>query len=154
MQRLTRYPLLISQILRYTNEHIDPNETLALRDAMNTAQRFLDTTNESIRQRQSEERLAALSEKLNAGSSETRIKLDLTQPTRWMGPRRILRDDVLVKQRSARKITVVLCNDIVLLLTGGQEADDHLYRMPLPLEELVIRDVPPGLKGRGRCNEY
>lgn len=71
-----------------------------------------------------------------------------------MGPRHILRDDVLVKQRSARKITVVLCNDIVLLLTGGQEADDHLYRMPLPLEELVIRDVPPGLKGRGRCNEY
>lgn len=152
VQRLTRYPLLIAQIVRYTKEHIDPDEAAALRHARATAQQYLDTTNESIRQRQSDERLASLSERLNATSARgAQVKLDLTQPTRWMGPRRIVREEVLSKQRSGRKICVLLCNDVVLLLSGGTEADERLYRMPLPLQELVVGEVPAGLKGRGAC---
>lgn len=149
MQRLTRYPLLISQIVRYTDERHVPDEVAALQKAAATAQRFLDTTNESIRQRQSDERLASLSDRINSATAASQVRLDLTHPTRWMGPRRILRDDVLTKQRSGRKIAIVLCNDVVLLLTGGRDSDERLYRMPLPLEELVVRDVPPGLTGRG-----
>lgn len=156
MQRLTRYPLLFGQILKYTDQDDNPDEVAALRRAMSTAQRLLDSTNEAIRQRQTEERLAMLSERINASTVSAtgraaEVKLDLTHQTRWMGPRRILRDEVLTKQKSGRRITVVLCNDIVLLLSGlsgASEADEYLYRMPMPLEELVVRDVPAGLTGR------
>lgn len=160
MQRLTRYPLLIGQILRYTNEEdADPEEYKSLRNAMSNAQSLLDTTNESIRQRQSDERLIDLTEKINASSAASQngtnqVKLDLTQKTRWMGERKILREEILIKQKSGRKITVILCNDLVILLSGRRttngntNVDQYLYRMPMPLEELVVRDVPSGLTGR------
>ncbi|PWN31681.1 Dbl homology domain-containing protein [Meira miltonrushii] len=159
MQRLTRYPLLIGQILRYTNEEdADPQEYKSLRNAMANAQSLLDTTNESIRQRQSDERLVELTEKINASSAgengTSQVKLDLTHKTRWMGPRRILREEVLIKQKSGRRLSVILCNDLVILLSGRRttdgntNVDQYLYRMPMPLEELVVRDVPSGLKGR------
>lgn len=159
MQRLTRYPLLIGQILRYTNEKdADPQEYKSLRTAMANAQSLLDTTNESIRQRQSDERLVELTEKINASSAgqngTSQVKLDLTQKTRWMGQRRILREEVLIKQKSGRRISVILCNDLVILLSGrrttdgNSNVDQYLYRMPMPLEELVVRDVPSGLTGR------
>lgn len=141
MQRLTRYPLLFSQILRYTNTEVDPAEASDVRGAMQASQRLLDRTNEAIRSRESNERLAAISHTLSVGGQ---MKLDLTKPTRWMGERTIIRADVLAKQKSGRKIDIVLCSDILLLLSG-----DRLYRMPLPLEEVVVRDVGSGLTGRG-----
>lgn len=79
-----------------------------------------------------------------------------------MGERRILKEDVLTKQKSGRKLTALLCSDFLILLNDGQ-----LYRMvsrcdsgsransltpalkqPMPLEELVVREVPSGVRGR------
>lgn len=160
MQRLTRYPLLIGQILRYSNEEdVDRQELKSLQNAMTKAQSLLDITNESIRQRQSDERLVDLTEKINASSAGqqngmNQVKVDLTQKTRWMGQRKILREEILIKQKSGRKITVILCNDLVILLAGKRttdgntNVDQYLYRMPMPLEELIVRDVPSGLTGR------
>ena len=140
MQRLTRYPLLISQIVRYTNAEVDPRESKDLRMAMQTSQQLLDKTNEAIRVRESNEKLSQISETLSVGGQ---VKLDLTKPTRWMGERAIIKEDSLTKQKSGRKIDVVLCSDILLLLSSNR-----LYRMPLPLEEIIVRDVPAGLTGR------
>jgi hypothetical protein len=140
MQRLTRYPLLISQIVRYTvQEETDEKEWKDLHSAMSSSQRLLDTVNEAIRMRESTEKLQAISNNLSRGE----VKLDLTKPTRWMGQRTILREEVLTKQKSGRKVEVVLCSDLLLLLSG-----DRLYRIPMPLEEIVVRDVPAGLTGR------
>lgn len=141
MQRLTRYPLLISQILRYTNEDVDPIEWKNLHSSMITSQRLLDTVNEAIRARESNEKLALISKNL---SSKGDFSLDLTKPTRWMGPRTIIKEEVLFKQKSGRKIEVVLCSDLLLLLV-----EDRLYRIPMPLEEVIVRDVPTKLTGRG-----
>lgn len=79
-----------------------------------------------------------------------------------MGERRILKEDVVTKQKSGRKLTALLCSDFLILLNDGQ-----LYRMvsdhnitprdttltlaltqPMPLEELVVREVPAGVRGR------
>lgn len=141
MQRLTRYPLLISQIVRYTDGDIDPREMKDLQSAMFSSQQLLDTTNEAIRARESYDRLESISKSL---SVDGQVTLDLTKSTRWMGSRSIIREDVLLKQKSGRKIDVVLCTDLLVLLSGNR-----LYRMPMPLEEIVVRDVPAGLTGRG-----
>lgn len=52
--------------------------------------------------------------------------LDLTAPTRYMGPRRLLKEGVLVKAKSGRRLHAVLCNDIMVLMDAHAQS---LYRM-------------------------
>ncbi|KAN0063587.1 hypothetical protein ACQY0O_004035 [Thecaphora frezii] len=127
MQRITRYPLLISQILRYTPpSHAD---IPALKRAQRTAERILNETNESIRHRESNDLLALISS-LPIGEQ---ARLDLTKPTRFLGDRRVVKDATLNKARSSRAVRVVLCNDLVVLLTEGGKG---LYRMPVTLDQV------------------
>ncbi|KAI6004716.1 hypothetical protein EDD15DRAFT_2359474 [Pisolithus albus] len=160
MQRLTRYPLLIRQILQYTDpptstpdlsvasrltlslptEHAE-RESIA--NSLACAERKLEEVNETIRDREGRERLGEVSEELRIGKD----RLDLTLPTHHLGPRRLLKEGVLVKAKSGRKLRVLLCSDILLLLneseSGGlyrvassQHYDPHLF--PLPVHELEI----------------
>ncbi|ELU37390.1 protein binding protein [Rhizoctonia solani AG-1 IA] len=47
--------------------------------------------------------------------------LDLTAPTRYMGPRRLIKEGVLVKAKSGRRLHAVLCNDILILMDAAAE---------------------------------
>ena len=76
-----------------------------------------------------------------------------------MGPRKLLGEGILTKNRSGRKIRVLLCNDI-LLMTDLDEK--QLYKMvrrlkllpiicesdfhakPLQVADLEVRDLPGG----------
>ena len=145
MQRITRYPLLFQQILRYTEEDHPDHPTVAA--ALQTAQSLLDTTNEAIRQQETNEQLKKLSENLYIGQA----RLDLTKPTRFMGPRTILKQDTLAKAKSGRKLQVILCNDMLLLLAVGasdSSAPPQLYHMPMPLEEISVRELVGKLTGK------
>lgn len=139
MQRLTRYPLLLNQILKYTpQDHIDyPFITQGIR----VAETILGDTNERIRDAESRERLKTLSQTLYIGDE---ARVDLTKPTRCQGHRKIIKEETLLKAKSktGRKLTLVLCNDLLLILDGR---DGGLYRMPAPLEEVVVRST----RGRG-----
>jgi hypothetical protein len=53
-------------------------------------------------------------------------RLDLTEPTRYMGPRRLLREGIVTKAKSGRKLHVFLCSDILVLTDEGIKT---LYRM-------------------------
>jgi hypothetical protein len=53
-------------------------------------------------------------------------RLDLTAPTRDMGPRKLLKEGLLSKSKSGRKLNVFLCNDIMVLTDAVSKA---LYRM-------------------------
>jgi len=66
VQRVTRYPLLIGQIVKYTNE--DHPDYEPLKRSQRTAEAILNTTNEAIRSRENKERLKVLSENLYIGS--------------------------------------------------------------------------------------
>jgi len=137
---MTRYPLLIGQILKYTEaDHADWE---ALKKANTIAEGILASTNELIRENESRDRLRLLSQTLYVGDE---ARIDLTKPTRFMGDRKILKEEVLGKARSksGRKLTLILCNDLLLILTGP-----HLYRMPAPLEEIVVKEASSGIKGR------
>lgn len=138
MQRITRYPLLIKQILQYT----EPDQDRELTErALHTAEGILDTINEAIRAQEGYDRLKALSQDLWIGQGCVLLapvsdihaptfkfyrRLDLTAPTRHLGDRKLLREGLLSKAKSGRKLRGFLCSDLLLL------TDEHgktLYRM-------------------------
>ncbi|KAJ7041981.1 hypothetical protein C8F04DRAFT_1077868 [Mycena alexandri] len=134
MQRITRYPLLLKQILNYT----EPGEEhKAIQKSIATSEKILDHINESIRDQEGHETLKRISQNLWIGQG----RLDLTAPTRYMGMRRLLREGVLVKAKSGRKLYGFLCSDILVLTDTSIKT---LYRMPIPLNEAQVKDVPGG----------
>jgi len=126
MQRITRYPLLLRQILHHTDSDGERGD---LESSILAAESILDSINESIRENEGAERLAVLSQDLYIGQG----RLDLTAPTRFLGRRRLIREGELTKARSGRKLHAILCNDILVLTDASARA---LYRMPIPLTEL------------------
>lgn len=58
---------------------------------------------------------------------KTKIRrLDLTIPTRYMGARKLLKEGLLMKAKSGRKLHAFLCSDILVLT---DESVKMLYRM-------------------------
>ena len=53
-------------------------------------------------------------------------RLDLTAPTRLMGPRTLLKEGIVFKAKSGKKLNAFLCSDILVLL---DESMKNLYRM-------------------------
>ncbi|KAJ1309363.1 hypothetical protein OPQ81_006142 [Rhizoctonia solani] len=130
MQRITRYPLLMKQILHHTQVEA---ERAQISHAIQTTERILEGVNEAIREREGAERLGEISKGLYVGQGH----LDLTAPTRYMGPRRLIKEGVLVKAKSGRRLHAVLCNDVVVLMDAAAQS---LYRMPMALTELNVRE--------------
>ena len=56
-------------------------------------------------------------------------QLDLTAATRYMGPRKLIKEGLLVKAKSGRRLRVFLCNDILVLT---DENPRSIYRMASP----------------------
>ncbi|KAF8172098.1 hypothetical protein BJ912DRAFT_994425 [Pholiota molesta] len=123
MQRVTRYPLLIKQIEKYTEVG---EEYEAIKTSHDMAEKLLEHINETIRQQEGQETLKNISQNLWVGQG----RLDLTAPTRHMGPRRLLKQGVVFKAKSRKKLHAFLCSDILVLL---DESMKNLYRMPIPL---------------------
>jgi len=132
--------LLIKQILQYT----EPDQDRELTErALHTAERILNTINEAIREQEGRDRLKTLSQDLWIGQGWvppnpgldihaltfdffSSRRLDLTAPTRHLGDRKLLREGLLNKAKSGRKLRAFLCSDLLLL------TDEHgktLYRM-------------------------
>ncbi|KAG8968021.1 hypothetical protein FRC03_008886 [Tulasnella sp. 419] len=128
MQRITRYPLLLKQILVHTS--VD-EEYQRIKRTIQTAESILDSINESIREREGMERLSEISKDLFIGQG----RLDLTAPTRNMGRRKLLKEGTLTKAKSGRKLQAFLCSDILVLTDSSARS---LYRMPIPLSELKL----------------
>lgn len=140
VQRLTRYPLLIRQILNYTDTSLSTSGAVGPRDttsstswsdvaeresisvALQTSGKILEEVNETIRDQEGRERLREISRALWIGQG----RLDLTAPTRHLGPRKLIKEGVLTKARSGRKLRAVLCSDILVLVDEGEKG---LYRV-------------------------
>ncbi|KAI0373139.1 hypothetical protein BV20DRAFT_1042030 [Pilatotrama ljubarskyi] len=130
MQRITRYPLLFRQIIHYTEPGEDRSQ---IEDSQHMAEKVLEHINETIREQEGRERLKEVSKDLWIGEG----RLDLTAPTRYMGPRKLLKEGILMKAKSGRKLRAFLCSDILVLT---EEATKSLYRMPLSLAEVEVRE--------------
>lgn len=100
----------------------DIAERKSISAALQTAEKILEDVNETIRDREGIERLGEISRTLWIGQG----RLDLTAPTRHLGPRKLVKEGVLNKAKSGRKLRVLLCNDIMVLV---DEAEKGLYRV-------------------------
>ncbi|EMD34285.1 hypothetical protein CERSUDRAFT_117167 [Gelatoporia subvermispora B] len=134
MQRITRYPLLIKQIVHYTDPSDDRKQ---VERALKMAEKILEHINEAIREQEGRERLKVISQDLWIGQG----RLDLTAPTRYMGPRKLLREGLLMKAKSGRKLRAFLCSDILVLT---EDAAKTLYRTPIPLSGVQVSELPGG----------
>ncbi|KAF8959742.1 hypothetical protein BDZ97DRAFT_1836791 [Flammula alnicola] len=130
MQRVTRYPLLIKQIEKYTEVG---EEYEAIKTAHDMAEKLLEHINETIRQQEGYQTLKEISQNLWIGQG----RLDLTAPTPHMGPRRLIKQGVLFKAKSGRKLHAFLCSDILVLLDDSMK---NLYRMPIPLAHAQVKE--------------
>ncbi|KAG8932121.1 hypothetical protein FRC01_000235 [Tulasnella sp. 417] len=132
MQRITRYPLLLRQVLNYTQSETERKQ---LEWAIATTEGILDSINETIRDSEGTERLAEISRDLYIGEG----RLDLTARTKYLGKRKLVKEGEITKAKSGRKLQLILCNDVLVLLDAAART---LYRMPIPLSELKVRGTP------------
>ncbi|KAI8915202.1 hypothetical protein DFJ77DRAFT_359259 [Powellomyces hirtus] len=145
MQRITRYSLLLKQILHYTPK-AHPDHDGVVR-ALAMAEKEAELVNSAARERESREKLEEVQRVLDLTCDEEH-KLDLAAPTRVLGPRIFIHEGDLTKNKSGRKLHAYVFNDVLLLAQpkGKQERNfkGHLfglYRKPMPLNEIAVRDI-------------
>ena len=100
----------------------DIAESQSIFAALQTADGILGGVNETIRDREGTERLGEMSRALWIGQG----RLDLTAPTRHLGPRKLVKEGVLSKAKIGRKLRMLLCSDTLVLV---DEAGKGLYRV-------------------------
>lgn len=157
MQRITRYPLLIKQVLHYTpKSHPDQKDLLA---ALAHAEQLLTMVNTAAKVADSEWKMSEISGMVDTENIADGVNLDLRSNTRRFGARECLHEGMLFKAKSGRKLYVYLFNDLLLMCeqTGdaassttsdsGQGKMYRVYRKPLPLNEILVGDVAPGTGG-------
>ncbi|KAL5533504.1 hypothetical protein ACEPAF_5280 [Sanghuangporus sanghuang] len=132
MQRITRYPLLIRQILNHSEAE---EERRQITSALESVQRVLNYINEAIREQEGRVRLEQISKNLYVGQG----RLNLARSTNYMGPRKLIREGTLMKHKSGRKLRVFLCNDMIILT---DEAVSRLYKMPIQLNQVNVKELP------------
>ncbi|KAI9478903.1 MAG: hypothetical protein EXX96DRAFT_525777 [Benjaminiella poitrasii] len=132
VQRITRYPLLLRQILNCTPKK-HPDYAL-VRSALSIAQRVIEDVNEETRRYESAQKMSEL----------TRI-IDMEATGRLNIPgREFIMDGVLFKAKSGRKLHGYLFSDILILAEPLKTLNQKgylysLYREPMPLERVSIR---------------
>ncbi|CAG8433988.1 2566_t:CDS:10 [Diversispora eburnea] len=96
LQRITRYPLLIRQILHYTSKDNEDHKNLM--EALHKAEEILEETNEAAREQENEIKLA-----------------EISNMTRLVGKRQFILEGSLKKVKSGRNLYGYLFNDILIL---------------------------------------
>ncbi|XP_072297673.1 intersectin-2a [Eucyclogobius newberryi] len=153
MQRITRYPLLIKNILEHTPEsHADRGP---LRDALDRAEELCSQVNEGVREKENSDRLEWIQSHVQCdGPIEHLVFNSLTN---CLGPRKLLHSGRLSKTKSSRELWAFLFNDFLLLThtakpfsSSGQDKlfspktsiQLKMYKTPLFLNEVLVK-MPP-----------
>ncbi|KAK4521682.1 uncharacterized protein ATC70_004214 [Mucor velutinosus] len=132
VQRITRYPLLLRQILNCTPKK-HPDYAL-VRSALSIAQRVLEDVNEETRRFENIQKMSELSRIIDM---EATGRLNITG-------REFILDGALFKAKSGRKLHGFLFNDILLLAEPLKALSPKgylytLYREPMPIESVSVR---------------
>ncbi|XP_076839345.1 LOW QUALITY PROTEIN: intersectin-1-like [Brachyhypopomus gauderio] len=150
MQRVTRYPLIIKNILENTPEsHPDHSH---LRQALEKAEELCSQVNEGVREKENSDRLEWIQAHVQCeGLSE---QLVFNSVTNCLGPRKFLHSGKLYKAKSNKELYGFLFNDFLLLTQvikplGCSTSDkvfsskSHLqyrmYKTPIFLNEVLVK---------------
>uniref|UniRef100_UPI003AAB5237 intersectin-2-like n=1 Tax=Centroberyx gerrardi TaxID=166262 RepID=UPI003AAB5237 len=152
MQRITRYPLLIKNILEHTPDgHADRGP---LREALERAEELCSQVNEGVREKENSDRLEWIQTHIQCeGLIEHLVFNSLTN---CLGPRKLLHSGRLHKTKSSRELWAFLFNDFLLLthsakpFSSSSSGPDKLfspktniqlkmYKTPLFLNEVLVK---------------
>uniref|UniRef100_A0A8B9L4U1 Intersectin 1 (SH3 domain protein) n=1 Tax=Astyanax mexicanus TaxID=7994 RepID=A0A8B9L4U1_ASTMX len=150
MQRVTRYPLIIKNILENTPEsHPDHSH---LRQALEKAEELCSQVNEGVREKENSDRLEWIQAHVQCeGLSE---QLVFNSVTNCLGPRKFLHSGKLYKAKSNKELYGFLFNDFLLLTQVikplGSSATDkvfsakshlqyRMYKTPIFLNEVLVK---------------
>ncbi|XP_035766352.1 intersectin-2a [Neolamprologus brichardi] len=153
MQRITRYPLLIKNILEHTPDgHADRGP---LREALEQAEELCSQVNEGVREKENSDRLEWIQSHMQCeGPIEHLVFNSLTN---CLGPRKLLHSGRLYKTKSSRELWAFLFSDFLLLTHSAKpfssSGSDKLfspktsiqlkmYKTPLFLNEVLVK-MPP-----------
>ncbi|XP_053301056.1 intersectin-2a isoform X1 [Pleuronectes platessa] len=153
MQRITRYPLIIKNILEHTPEdHVDRGP---LRQALERAEELCSQVNEGVREKENSDRLEWIQSHVQCeGPIE---HLAFNSLTNCLGPRKLLHSGRLCKTKSSRELWAFLFSDFLLLTHSAKpfssSGSDKLfspktniqlkmYKTPLFLNEVLVKTPP------------
>ncbi|KAB0793537.1 hypothetical protein PPYR_13157 [Photinus pyralis] len=148
MQRITRYPLLISKILEHTPTTSTDHQFLV--EALNLADDFLKRLNENVRLKENEERL----EWLQSNVILNDLVINFNGDTNKLGPRKILHYGILTKVKSGKELVGFLFNDFLLLVQPSKASGAtqfnfqrnsnvlyKIYKQPILVKDLTATKV-------------
>ncbi|XP_054434050.1 intersectin-1 isoform X2 [Pteronotus mesoamericanus] len=150
MQRVTRYPLIVKNILENTPEnHPDHSH---LRQALEKAEELCSQVNEGVREKENSDRLEWIQAHVQCeGLSE---QLVFNSVTNCLGPRKFLHSGKLYKAKSNKELYGFLFNDFLLLTQAlkplGSSGTDKvfspksnlqykMYKTPIFLNEVLVK---------------
>uniref|UniRef100_A0A670K317 Intersectin-1 n=1 Tax=Podarcis muralis TaxID=64176 RepID=A0A670K317_PODMU len=150
MQRVTRYPLIIKNILENTPEnHPDHSH---LKQALEKAEELCSQVNEGVREKENSDRLEWIQGHVQCeGLSE---QLVFNSVTNCLGPRKFLHSGKLYKAKSNKELYGFLFNDFLLLTQiikplGSSGTDKvfspksnlqyKMYKTPIFLNEVLVK---------------
>ncbi|KAM8832294.1 intersectin-2a isoform 2-T2 [Spinachia spinachia] len=150
MQRITRYPLLIRNILEHTPEcHGDRGP---LGEALERAEELCSQVNEGVREKENSDRLEWTQSHVQCeGAIEHLVFNSLTN---CLGPRKLLHSGRLYKTKSSKELWAFLFNDFLLLTHSAKPFSSSgpdklfslktsiqlkMYKTPLFLNEVLVK---------------
>lgn len=148
MQRITKYPLLISKTLEYTHE--EHPDRLSLEASLKISEDLCKQVNELVREKENTDQLDWLQN--HVLSDELSEPLNFNSLTHDLGPRKLLHFGPLMKTKSGKELMGFLMNDLLLFvlptrpLGGSFSFEKHqyisfrIYKQPLLLNDLIITE--------------
>ncbi|XP_069092135.1 intersectin-2 isoform X1 [Pleurodeles waltl] len=150
MQRITRYPLIIKNIMENTPEN-NPDRGY-LKFALERAEELCSQVNEGVREKENSDRLEWIQMHVQCeGLAEQIIFNSLTN---CLGPRKLLHSGKLYKSKSNKELYGLLFNDFLLLtymvkqfVSSGSEklfspkntSQYKMYKTPIFLNEVLVK---------------
>jgi len=153
MQRITKYPLIIGNILKCTStEHPDHQN---LTEALARANELCSQVNEGVRERENSDRLEWIQEHIIADGLPEKIIFNSV--TNCLGPRKVLHTGTLYKAKSGKELVGFLFNDFILLTQPARSIGNatsvfsldtknfdmtfKMYRTPIFLNEVNLKQI-------------
>uniref|UniRef100_A0A8K9XTT5 Intersectin 2b n=1 Tax=Oncorhynchus mykiss TaxID=8022 RepID=A0A8K9XTT5_ONCMY len=150
MQRITRYPLHIKNILESTQEeHADCGP---LREALERAEELCTQVNEGVREKENCDRLEWIQSHVQCeGVTENLVFNSLTN---CLGPRQLLHSGKVYKMKGNKELWAFLFNDFLLLthaarqfsslgpdrlFTSKNSTQLKMYKPPVFLNEILVK---------------
>ncbi|XP_053171996.1 intersectin-2b isoform X2 [Scomber japonicus] len=154
MQRITRYPLHIKNILECTAEgHADRGP---LKEALERAEDLCKQVNEGVREKENSDRLEWIQNHVQCDGAAEHLVFDSL--TNCLGPRKLLHSGRMYKVKSNKELWAFLFNDFLLLTHTSKQFTSSgpdklfsnknnvqlkMYKPPVLLNEVLVKLPDP-----------